>query len=367
MFLPQIVWAEETNCDNATFQCVKCNYHYEEYFSYDVSYVVFASGKGTAEIKGMQTESSTLSSNKVYSNLKGGDFITEEKDGLYCPDIKAKTDVDENIEVTFAKNFTSGNLDTLIPEEIENNGLDFVDPDRENTSFKCDIVPKSSSRIPEIHVFYEDGEVTYSIDSDRYTVDNTFIKDQEAELFSQGCNGTLYAYCDNDVDKCYITTKSDFLGYEGVTGTDETSDEIKKEELGSQDQHGFEPDPLCGKNKEKCNISIKNVCEEPTVARTLQFLGFIVFLVKIMVPVIIIGMGVMNLFKIMTSDKPEEAPKYVKSILVRIIIGAIIFLLPSILSFIFGLAENVISSKKTTDFDNCVNCILSPNKCEIKK
>ena len=75
----------------------------------------------------------------------------------------------------------------------------------------------------------------------------------------------------------------------------------------------------------------------------------------------------MNLFKIMTSDKPEEAPKYVKSILVRIIIGAIIFLLPSILSFIFGLAENVISSKKTTDFDNCVNCILSPNKCEIKK
>ena len=110
---------------------------------------------------------------------------------------------------------------------------------------------------------------------------------------------------------------------------------------------------------------MNNFCGEPTVASVLRFIGLIIFIAKILVPAIIIIIGFVNLFKIMTSGKEDEAKKQVKNIIRNIVIGILIFLLPSLIKMIFDMADNIIEPETPSDFSNCVNCLTEPNSCEI--
>ena len=373
--IPHNVFAEDiVDCSEAPYKCVRCDYHYGEYFSYDVSYIVYSLGDGTAEIKRTIENFGTLHGNKVTSKLKSGDFITENKDNLYCPVIKAKIVASENVEVTIAKdlerekNEKDAIIEELSPNTSDENNKIFIDENRTETNFKCDIVPKggTGANLPFIHVEYYNGNVTYSIpDKSNFELDTTLIKKQESELFSKGCsNVQLYMDCDEGV--CILAAEQ-FSGFESLYGTDETSDEVKLKDLQNSDNREFEPDILCGKNNEKCQISLSKICEEPTVARTLQFIGFLIFLVKVLVPVIIIVMGFVNLFKIITAGKVEDANKYVKNIVTRVIIGVIIFLLPSIINFVFNAANSIVYDNQENKYENCQNCLLNPDKCIVQK
>ena len=72
-------------------------------------------------------------------------------------------------------------------------------------------------------------------------------------------------------------------------------------------------------------------------------------------------MGFVNLFKIITSGKEDDAKKYAKTIVRNIVIGVVIFLAPTIIQMVFDAADDIISPDKRSDFANCVNCILDPN------
>ena len=124
------------------------------------------------------------------------------------------------------------------------------------------------------------------------------------------------------------------------------------------DQQGFKPGDVC--EGDECDVNLDNFCGEPTVARTFKFLGLGLFILKILVPAIIIIMGFVNLFKIMTSGKEDDAKKYTKVIVRNVIIGIIIFLAPSLINFVFDLADDVITPSNKSNFSNCVNCILDP-------
>ena len=158
----------------------------------------------------------------------------------------------------------------------------------------------------------------------------------------------------------YITTHPDKYNYvdEGEEGPLESN----------KDQNGFNPDRLCEDGN--CDISLDNFCGEPTVSRVLKFIGLIIFIAKILVPAIIIIMGFVTLFKIMTSGKEDEAKKQVRIIVRNIIIGVLIFLLPSLINLVFDIADDIISPGETSDFANCVNCLTDPNdssKCIIQE
>lgn len=71
-------------------------------------------------------------------------------------------------------------------------------------------------------------------------------------------------------------------------------------------------------------------------------------------------MGFVNLFKIITSGKEDEAKKYAKIIVRNVIIGVIIFIAPGLINFVFDLADDVVTPSNKSDFSNCVNCILDP-------
>ena len=164
-----------------------------------------------------------------------------------------------------------------------------------------------------------------------------------------------YIVVDEPPDSSENGTVDNWNGFEKVdnTGNDE----------------GFSPNSLC-KDEENCNINLNGFCGEPTVSRVLKFIGLIIFIAKILVPAIIIIMGFVTLFKIITSGKEDEAKKQVKNIIRNIVIGILIFLLPSLINFVFDIADDIISPGETSDFSNCVNCLTDPNnssKCIIQE
>ena len=190
---------------------------------------------------------------------------------------------------------------------------------------------------------------------------------------SEKCPEKTYSLCQEGV--CSITYSQDPLGLSGENTLVEDNDEIKNadelEEYNQsyREQHGFSPIEVC-KDPENCDISLNGFCGEPTVSRVLKFIGLIIFIAKILVPAIIIIMGFVTLFKIMTSGKEDEAKKQVKNIIRNIVIGILIFLLPSLINFVFDIADDIISPGDPSDFANCINCLTDPNdsnKCIIQE
>ena len=185
------------------------------------------------------------------------------------------------------------------------------------------------------------------------------------------CPEKTYTLCQEGA--CSITYSKDHLGLSGEHKLVEDNDEIKNAdelEIYNQEyrkQNGFSPSELC-KDEENCDINLNGFCGEPTVSRVLKFIGLIIFIAKILVPAIIIIMGFVTLFKIMTSGKVDEAKKQVNNIIRNIVIGVLIFLLPSLINLVFEMADDIISPGETSDFSNCVNCLTTPNdssKCII--
>ena len=91
-----------------------------------------------------------------------------------------------------------------------------------------------------------------------------------------------------------------------------------------------------------------------------RFAGYILYMIKIIVPLIIIVLGIIDLFKAVTSNDEKAISKAAFAVGKRIIMGVAIFFVPTIVSFVFSLVAADKSNYKT-----CVDCLLHPrdNSC----
>lgn len=94
---------------------------------------------------------------------------------------------------------------------------------------------------------------------------------------------------------------------------------------------------------------------------TLRIIGEVVNIIKIVVPLIIIGFACVDLFKVITSGKDDSISKALKSIVTRLIIGVLIFFIPAILEFGFSLIDEWTDYE--TSYQECVSCILNVKEC----
>lgn len=133
-------------------------------------------------------------------------------------------------------------------------------------------------------------------------------------------------------------------------------------DINEEEDESWNPDQLCHGNN--CNISMKNICTEANVSKTLRAIGLIVIIIKVLIPAVIIIIGIKNLFMIITSGKEDDVKKYVKAIALRVIIGVVIFLLPGIINFVYDAAQEVIGGGQSSDFDNCWNCLFDIDQCD---
>ena len=207
----------------------------------------------------------------------------------------------------------------------------------------------------------EVNNVIYSVDENLYDVFWNEDSCESTDLYFENQGG------ETSGTKHYIITNKKSSGLTNGSNDNSTGHEDKTPPS-SPSNKPFNPKQLC-EESENCNISLANFCTAPTVARTFKFLGLLFYIAKILVPGIIIVMGFVNLFKIMTSGKLDDAKKYAKSIIIRIFVGIAIFLLPGIINTIYDAAKGIIGSGGTGGFDNCASCLLNPNsdKCYIEE
>ena len=107
---------------------------------------------------------------------------------------------------------------------------------------------------------------------------------------------------------------------------------------------------------------IENISPCSRLQTPLKFIGYIVFIMKIIIPLVIIIFGMIDLFKAVTGGKDVEVSKTLKVLLFRLIAGVSIFFIPSIVSFIFSLVDGF--SDVTKEFEICQKCVLDVFSCK---
>lgn len=103
-------------------------------------------------------------------------------------------------------------------------------------------------------------------------------------------------------------------------------------------------------------------------ARVFMILGYVLVILKIMVPIVLIGVGILKMGESIISDKVEETlKKNAIDLAKRIGLGVLIFFIPSISNFIFSLVYEALGtdSNITTNYYTCTKCLTDPSNCGL--
>ncbi len=105
-----------------------------------------------------------------------------------------------------------------------------------------------------------------------------------------------------------------------------------------------------------------------STANIWQFVGYFLFWFKIIIPLLIIILGMIDLGKAVVAQKDDEIKKATSSIIKRVVIGIVIFFIPTIVYLFFGLVGLRSGDDKNdkSGIQMCYKCLLKPfkTKCE---
>ena len=96
-----------------------------------------------------------------------------------------------------------------------------------------------------------------------------------------------------------------------------------------------------------------------------QLVGQFLLVFKILIPVLLIVLGVIDLGKAVVATEDKKIKESVSRLVKRIIISIVIFFLPTIISIIFGLIEEF--DKYQEEYTICKRCILDPGSTNDEK
>lgn len=97
-------------------------------------------------------------------------------------------------------------------------------------------------------------------------------------------------------------------------------------------------------------------------AGLLQFVGYIITIVKIAIPILIIAFGLLDFGKAVVGSKDELIKKSAISLLRRVVAGIVIFFLPTLVLTIFDTIDDY--KNNGSSFTNCKACLLHPGGSE---
>lgn len=96
-----------------------------------------------------------------------------------------------------------------------------------------------------------------------------------------------------------------------------------------------------------------------------QLVGYALFILKIVIPIILIILGIIDFSKAAISSDDKMIKDAAISFLKRAIAAVAIFFIPTIIDVCFNLIAGVSESLKD-DLGNCITCITNPGgkKCD---
>ena len=96
-------------------------------------------------------------------------------------------------------------------------------------------------------------------------------------------------------------------------------------------------------------------CDAETI-ELFELLGVFLVILKIAIPLVIVILGTFDYFKAVTGNKDDEIKKSTATLIRRIIAGVIIFFIPGLVNFIFGLVN--------VGTNQCFSCALDLKQCK---
>lgn len=96
----------------------------------------------------------------------------------------------------------------------------------------------------------------------------------------------------------------------------------------------------------------------------LKLVGYVLWIFKVAIPIIIVIFGIIDLGKAVTASKDDEIKKAVKQLMYRLAAGVMIFFIPTLIMFVFELISDYNNIMTASEFNVCETCILKPGDCE---
>ena len=104
-----------------------------------------------------------------------------------------------------------------------------------------------------------------------------------------------------------------------------------------------------------------NFCDDEKVQTVLKLAGYLLIIVKIAIPLILIVMGTIDLYKAVVGKDEKVLMKSLKTLMIRIALGVFIFFIPNIVNWTIDLFYETSGG---TNNKQCINCVLEPNSCK---
>ncbi len=93
-----------------------------------------------------------------------------------------------------------------------------------------------------------------------------------------------------------------------------------------------------------------------------ELVGWLLFIFKIVIPVLLIIWGMIDMGKAVVGSKDDEIKKASKSLMMRVIAGVVVFFIPTLVGFIFTIVDGF-SGDVEADWEVCNTCLTDPGNC----
>lgn len=94
-----------------------------------------------------------------------------------------------------------------------------------------------------------------------------------------------------------------------------------------------------------------------------QVIGWVLWVFKIVIPIVIIIFGIIDLGKAVVASKDDEIKKSIKSLVMRAIAGVIIFFVPTLIGVVFRIVDDFSDPAVQGEYEVCATCIIDPANC----
>lgn len=109
------------------------------------------------------------------------------------------------------------------------------------------------------------------------------------------------------------------------------------------------------------NLDYNNLCSDAGINTTMKMIGIFLNIIKILVPMIIIGFGMVDFGKAALSNDEKAVNKATGALIRRFVAGLIIFFVPTIVLAIMNALEPSIGNYENSQMYACIKCMLDPN------
>lgn len=111
-------------------------------------------------------------------------------------------------------------------------------------------------------------------------------------------------------------------------------------------------------------VSVDVCSSDSGVLKVFQVIGYVIYIIKILVPIIIILLGMVEFGKA-TIIKDEKAIFLAaNSLMNKVIIGVLVFMVPTLLNALLNLVDGALETKNA--YKTCTACALTPFSDECK-